>query len=411
MKALIVGDADLRGTIASVRALARAGWTVGIGSARRGHATASRFCSAWHFVPLLGRSKEQFVHAINEAATEGGYDLAFGGGDAEVLALSTVENDLHLNIPYAGHDSVCRAMDKVELYRAAEHVGLNTPRTVVATEEAIAQVTDRVIVKPRLHWSPGQWASRSRLEAVVVHTAEEAERSVRRITDAGGTALLQEFVDGRLIAYVALMSKTSDVVAGFMQAATAKWPLQAGIFTRGVTVAPSEKLTTQISQVLAELGWFGMAQLQLIQPANGDPYLIDFNGRFYMSLSLPVEAGLNLPAMWAALAMNREPPSGASTLQVGLRYQWLELDLRRALVERRGGVMKDIVDTLSFARRAKHTMCTKDDPGPAIDYLFRLCVRASQRRKMEAQKFAGGMSETSNTGRKEVRPGLRDRHA
>jgi hypothetical protein len=66
---------------------------------------------------------------------------------------------------------------------------------------------------------------------------------------------------------------------------------------------------------------------------------------------------------------------------------------------------------LSFARRAKHTMCTKDDPGPAIDYLFRLCVRASQRRKMEAQKFPGGMSETSNTGRKEVRPGLRDRHA
>jgi predicted ATP-grasp superfamily ATP-dependent carboligase len=411
MKALIVGDADLRGTIASVRALARAGWTVGIGSARRGHATASRFCSAWHFVPLLGRSKEQFVHAINEAATEGGYDLAFGGGDAEVLALSTVENDLHLNIPYAGHDSVCRAMDKVELYRAAEHVGLNTPRTVVATEEAIAQVTDRVIVKPRLHWSPGQWASRSRLEAVVVHTAEEAERSVRRITDAGGTALLQEFVDGRLIAYVALMSKTSDVVAGFMQAATAMWPLQAGIFARAVTVASSEKLTTQISQLLAELGWFGITQLQFIQPPNGHPYLIDFNGRFYMSLSLPVEAGLNLPAMWASLAMDGHPSSEPLSLQAGLRYQWLELDLRRALVERRGGIMNDLVDTLSFARRATHTMCTRDDPGPAFDYLVRLCVRAIQRRKTERQKCSLGPPQNSHTNLESVRPTLRDRGA
>jgi predicted ATP-grasp superfamily ATP-dependent carboligase len=394
MKALIVGDADLRGTIASVRALARGGWSVGIGSPRRGHATASRFCSAWHFVPLLGPSKEHFAQAINEAAPEGGYDLAFGGGDAEVLALSEVRNDLHLNIPYANHDSVRRAMDKVELYRAAEHVGIKTPHTAVATEEAIAQVRDRVIVKPRLHWSPGHWASPSRLEATVVHTAHEAERQVQRLTNAGGTALLQEFVEGQLMAYVALTSKTSDVVAGFMQAATAKWPLQAGIFTRGVTVAPSEKLTMQVSQLLAELGWFGMTQLQFIQPANGDPYLIDFNGRFYMSLSLPVEAGLNLPVMWASLATSTQPLSRPPSLEIGLEYQWLELDLRRALVERRGGMMKDLVDTLSFARRATHTMCTRDDLGPAIDYLFRLCVRASHRRKSGGRN--GGVDNSEN---------------
>jgi predicted ATP-grasp superfamily ATP-dependent carboligase len=404
MNALIVGDADLRGTIAAVRALARAGWTVGIGSPRRGHATASRFCSAWHLVPLLGRSKEQFAHAINEAATQGGYDLAFGGGDAEVLALSTVRNELLPSVPYAGHDSIWRAMDKMQLYCAAERVGLQTPRTVVATEEAIARVTDRVIVKPRLHWSPGQWTSCSRLEATVVHTADEAERAARRITDAGGTALVQEFVDGRLMAYVALTSKTWDVVAGFMQMATAKWPLQAGIFTRGVTVAPSEKLTMQISQLLSELGWFGITQLQFIQPPNGTPYLIDFNGRFYMSLSLPVETGLNLPAMWASLAMNTQPSLPAVSVQDGLRYQWLELDLRRALVERRGGIMKDLVDTLSFARRATHTMCTRDDLRPAIDYLLRLCVRARHRRKSEGQGCGGGMSEDSNASREGVRP-------
>ena len=403
MKALIVGDADLRGTIASVRALARGGWSVGIGSPRRGHATASRFCSAWHFVPLLGPSKEHFAQAINEAATEGGYDLAFGGGDAEVLALSEVRNDLHLNIPYANHDSVRRAIDKVELYRAAEHVGIKTPHTAVATEEAIAQVRDRVIVKPRLHWSPGHWASPSRLEATVVHTAHEAERQVQRLTNAGGTALLQEFVEGQLMAYVALTSKTSDVVAGFMQAATAKWPLQAGIFTRGVTVAPSEKLTMQVSQLLAELGWFGMTQLQFIQPANGDPYLIDFNGRFYMSLSLPVEAGLNLPAMWASLATSTRPLSRPPSLEIGLEYQWLELDLRRALVERRGGIMKDLVDTLSFARRATHTMCTRDDPGPAIDYLFRLCIRASHRRKSGGRNGGVDISENFDATLEAVR--------
>jgi predicted ATP-grasp superfamily ATP-dependent carboligase len=338
-------------------------------------------------MPLLGRSKERFVRAINHAAAVGHYDIAFGGGDAEVLALSALRSDLHLDIPYARHDSVCRAMDKMELYRAADRVGFNTPRTVVATEEAISRVTDRVVVKPRLHWSPEHWASPPRLETAVVGTPEEAERCVRRITGAGGTALLQEFVDGRLMAYVALTSKKSDLVAGFAQEAPTKWPLEAGISSRAVTVTPSDQLTSQVSQLLVELGWFGITQLQFIRPRKGDPYLIDFNGRSYTSLALPVEAGLNLPAMWASLAVNGRSSFPAASLPAGLRYQWLELDLRRALVERRGGIVKDLVDTLSFARGATHTMSVRDDLRPTVHYLRRLVVRASHRHTKEERKY------------------------
>jgi predicted ATP-grasp superfamily ATP-dependent carboligase len=385
MRVLIVGDANLRGSLASVRGLARAGWTVGIGSPRPGHASASRFCSRWHSVPLVGRSLEEFVRAINRAAADGGYELAFGGGDAEVLALSAARRHLHLSVPYAEHESVCNAMDKLGLYGAARRSGLMTPRTVVATEQAIAQVTGKVVVKPRMHWSPQRWLSPLRLEAAVVGTVDEAARQVRRIHAAGGTALLQEFVDGQLMAYVALTSKRADVVAGFMQTASAVWPMDGGgIFARANTTAPGEQLTTKVSQLLAHLGWFGITQLQFIQPRCGDPCLIDFNGRYYMSLSLPVEAGLNLPAMWAALATDTHVPTNTMTLPEGLRYQWLELDLRRALVERRGGALNDILDTLRYGRHAIHTMGRKDDPRPAVDYLLRLCGRVIHAHRLHA---------------------------
>jgi hypothetical protein len=115
--------------------------------------------------------------------------------------------------------------------------------------------------------------------------------------------------------------------------------------------------------------------------------------------------------MWASLALNREPSSQVASLRVGLQYQWLELDLRRALVERRGGIMRDVLDTLSFARRATHTMCTRDDPGPAMDYLLRLCVRAGRLRKTEGQKCGGSMSRDSNASLEAVRPTLPDRGA
>jgi predicted ATP-grasp superfamily ATP-dependent carboligase len=322
---------------------------------------------------------EEFVDAVNAAADEGGYELVFGGGDAEVLALSVTRRHLQLSVPYPRHDTVCRAIDKQELYAAAQRIGLDVPRTVVATEESIAQVTGKVVVKPRLHWSPQQWAAPARLEAAVARTAGEVERQVRRINAAGQTALIQEFVDGPLMAYVALTSTEAEVVAGFMQSSIATWPVEGGIFARAVTMSSSEKLTKQISRLLAELGWFGITQLQFIQPENGDPCLIDFNGRFYISLSLPVEAGLNLPAMWAALATNRPVSNHDCCLPEGLRYQWLELDLRRALAERRGGTIRDLLDTLAYARRATHTMWTKDDPRPAFDYLAQLGARLTRR--------------------------------
>jgi predicted ATP-grasp superfamily ATP-dependent carboligase len=380
MKVLIIGDADARGTVAAVRGLGRAGWKVGVGSPRRGHATASRYCAAWHPVSFPGRSIEDFVGAINRAAATAGYELVFGGGDAEVLALSAARSYLHLNVPYADDDAICRAVDKWRLYEAAERAGIRTPRTVIATEQAIAQVAGKVVVKPRLHWSPSRWTAASRLEAAVVSTPDDARRHVRRINDGGGTALLQDFVEGNLMAYVALTSKTGLVIDGFVQASEGTWPPERGLFTRAVTTEVSTGLAEQVERLLADLRWFGITQVQFIQPSNGDPYLIDFNGRYYVSLSLPVEAGLNLPAMWACLATEREVSTRCDSLPAGVRYQWLELDLRRAFVERKGGAIRDLVDTLSASRGAIHTMWRRDDLAPGIDYLIRSCVRVVHRR-------------------------------
>jgi hypothetical protein len=56
-------------------------------------------------------------------------------------------------------------------------------------------------------------------------------------------------------------------------------------------------------------------------------------------------------------------------------------------------------------------MCTRDDPGPAMDYVRRLCVRAGRLRKTEGQKCGGSMSRDSNASLEAVRPTLPDRGA
>jgi predicted ATP-grasp superfamily ATP-dependent carboligase len=176
---------------------------------------------------------------------------------------------------------------------------------------------------------------------------------------------VQEFLDGRLMAYAAVTTTGGrQAVAQSMQGASRVWPPGAGASSRAVSVPVDPELAGRAANLLAALGWFGLAELQFLLPADGIPRLIDLNGRFYGSLALAVRAGANLPAAWAALATGRdvEPVTAAA----GVRYCWWEGDLRRALLERRGGLARDLAGTLRAGVGAAHSIGRWRDPAPAL---------------------------------------------
>jgi hypothetical protein len=63
--------------------------------------------------------------------------------------------------------------------------------------------------------------------------------------------------------------------------------------------------------------------------------------------------------------------------RAGVRYQWLEGDLRRAVDERRGGLVRDVVGCLRFAPRATHSTFRWSDPWPATSLALQLLGRGS----------------------------------
>jgi predicted ATP-grasp superfamily ATP-dependent carboligase len=375
MRALIVGPEAARGTLAAARALGTAGWEVGAGTPSSGGLAAESRWTRWrHKIPAPEIADGSFVDAIIDAVRTHGYEVVFGSGDAEVLALSGARDMIGAVVPYPAHTSVRRALDKLELVRAAAAAGLSTPRTVETTAQALDQVRGPVVVKSRLHWDPESPGSPGRLEALVASSGEETRRRVEAITRAGGQPLLQEWVPGRLVAYIALVNERGHVVAEVQQQAEGTWPTSAGVSVRAVTVPIDRALAEGAARLLEMLRWFGLAELQFVHQQGSQPLLVDLNGRFYGSMALAVAAGLNFPAAWAALATGRPlPPLG--TAHGGLRYQWLEGDLRRAWVERRGGLLRDISGCLRFARGAKHSIWSVRDPKPSLHYSWDLMVR------------------------------------
>lgn len=365
MRALIVEDGSSRGALAAVRALARAGWTVSIGSPIGSLAASSRDAASWHPVPPAAAGLEPFVAGVAATIGRTGAEVVFGAGDAEVLALSLRRSELGAVVPYAPHDVVVRALDKLSLIEAAREAGFAVPRTVPATEAELAALEGPAIVKARLHSLPGAESAPGRQEALLCREPAAAAARSASIRAGGGEPLLQEVAAGELTAFTALVGTDARLVAAVQQVAEGTWPPETGASVRARTVPVEDELARKAGALFRGLGWLGLAELQLLTPTDGDPLLIDLNGRFYGSLALATGAGLNLPAMWAALATGRPLPEGREA-RVGVRYQWLEGDLRRALEERRGGLLRDVGGSLVYAVGAAHSVSSARDPRPAV---------------------------------------------
>jgi predicted ATP-grasp superfamily ATP-dependent carboligase len=351
---------------------------VGVASPKPGLAAASRF-TRWHHVPSPADDFAEFERSLGNEIRMGGYDVVLAGGDAEVLALSALAERLPVAVPYPPLGATIHAFDKWTLTREAQSVGLGVPATLCANDISKDALRFPAVVKSRLHWSPGRPAAPARLEAVAVANVAELDAAVAAIEAAGGEAIVQERIAGRMTAYVALVDDEGDIVVEWQQHGRGTWPVDAGVWTRAETVPLDPDLGTASRALLRRLQWLGLAQLQFLVGSDGRPRLIDFNGRFYASGALPLAAGINIADAWARIALHlpltRIPPPPA-----GMHYQWLVGDLLRAFHERRGGLARDLRDCARYRLRSVHSTWCWDDPMPAFRFAATGLMRTSARR-------------------------------
>jgi predicted ATP-grasp superfamily ATP-dependent carboligase len=369
LRALIVDQCGNRAALPVARALHADGWTVGVGSADGlRSARGSRAVSSMHHVPQASAGGAALLSAVNGAIAEGGYEVVFSLDDTGVLTLSAQRGELEAVFPYGEHAGLTRAFDKLELVREAERAGLGVPRTEPAGEFELESFGDGpVVVKPRLTFLAGEDGHvRSR---VAVGTAAALE-SVRALRDVGAEPILQECLEGRLMAFTALTDRNGQIVARVQQVSDRIWPLDVGISAAAHTVAVDERLAAGVARLLEALGWFGLAQLQFIRARDGTARLIDFNGRFYGSLALALASGVDLPAIWARLATRRRVVLPAPEARVGVRYQWLGGDLRASCAGASGFArVPRMLDSVLHGARSTHSIWRVTDPWPAITAL------------------------------------------
>ncbi len=375
MRVLIVDEGLDRSSVAVARALAGRGWTVDCASRSPSVAAGSRAVSAWHRVAHTDDGEEAFVESLDDVVARHGHDVVFVSWEAAVAAVSANRDRLRFPVGYGPHRGVIQAMHKEQLLLSAARAGIVTPRTVHATREQLAQLSGPLIVKPAAPVDAS-------FAAMAFEDAGAALSRAQLIEAAGGRAIAQEQLRGSLIA-VSLVAGETGIVSIAQQRAVHVWPMPAGVTARGTTVAVDPALRSRIELLLEELEWRGIAQLQFLLPADGEPRLLDFNPRFYGSIALAIRAGANHPDIWARLIAGL--PVTPVSARPGASYQWFTRDLRASLAASERP--RELARFAFTAATAAHSLWSWQEPWLAPRFLSQQAVRSLQRRlgQVEAQ--------------------------
>jgi len=383
MKPVFVTDGEQRSALAVTRALGRAGIPVTVGETRQPSlAGSSRYCHRRLCYPSPLQNPEQFKNFLSKEMRKGDYRLLIPMSDVAMQLVARIgEAIAPARAPVSTAEQVFLAQDKKATLMLAQSLGIACPATYMLCEhdkieDVAVRVQYPVVIKPR--WSRYQSGS-GWVQGTVEYArdADELNRKYRRIDSQLPQPLVQETIHGEGRG-VFLLVWDGELKAAFCHRRLREKPPSGGVSVLCESVTLDDELVGQSLALLEAIGWQGVAMVEFkIDQRDGRAKLMEINGRFWGSLQLAVDAGMNFPLMLYRLATGEHIASQFS-YRIGVKTRWLLGDLDHLLIRLRHHNGNSLVDDgpsrvraclefLKFYDRDMHYEVFKlDDPYPGF---------------------------------------------
>ena len=336
--AVFVTDGDQRSTLAVVRSLGRAGVPVTVGeTASRSLAGSSRYCAKSVRYPSPLENPESFVSFLRQELSGGEYDLLLPMTDITVQLVATARESLPPNVivPFPSREKTELVQDKSRILSLAKELGIPCPETFVLREgEDIDSLAPKlrypVVIKPRMsrRLHEGKWSIGA------VQYAEDAASLVgkyRRIHDSNPYPMIQEKLEGEGLG-VFLLIWDGEIKAAFCHRRLREKPPWGGVSVCSESLPPDEKLIRQSAALMKAVGWHGVAMVEYkVDKRDGLAKLMEINGRFWGSLQLAIDSGVDFPWLLYQCAKGVPIPLQPQ-YKVGVRSRWLLGDLDHLII-------------------------------------------------------------------------------
>jgi predicted ATP-grasp superfamily ATP-dependent carboligase len=325
-RVVLVTDADQRAALAVVRSLGRAGHKVLVGGPRRRSlAGASRFCSVRIVLPDPLTDPAKFAAEVVSVVARDSVDVLIPITEGSLLAILPLRSQLgNCLVPFPDLETFQRACDKAEVLRIAAAEGIAVPAQIVI--DAIgARLPPELppfplVLKPSRSVTTTDGTGQKH---GVVHAASrrELDEALAVMTPSAYPLILQQRIVGPGIG-IFLLIWDGKVRVVFAHRRLREKPPAGGVSVYRESVAADPALVERSSRLLARLNWRGVAMVEYkLDDATGTPYLMEINGRFWGSLQLAVDAGVDFPRLLHDVSTGGGP-SSPPYWKAGVRSRW-----------------------------------------------------------------------------------------
>lgn len=375
---ILVLDGNQRAALAAVRSLGSHGLWVGVGeSSTESLAGASRYCQQTVVYPDPYKSPRAFFEDILRQVDALGITFLLPITEATTYVILKYREELPVGVtlPFPEQESVEQLANKNRLFGLAADSGIPTPETIFCENwkdglSAIENLSDKhfpIVLKP----FKSKIVQEDRIlstQVLIANTANEARSYLNQHAFFEFPFTIQSFVEGTGQGVFALFNR-GEPICYFSHRRLREKPPGGGVSVLSESAPLNEQLKTCSEKLLAGADWHGVAMVEFRVSPEGVGYLMEVNPRFWGSLQLAIDSGVDFP-LWLYLISTGQNLPRMSWRQ--RRVRWILGDLDRLFIVLKSplsaySISTKLLEILRFFRpglRTRHEVNRWDDLNP-----------------------------------------------
>lgn len=240
-----------------------------------------------------------------------------------------------VRLPFPPLETYRAVSDKLSLMATARDIGVPVPQQVVVEAPPAEADLGRFAPGVSVVLKPARSAVVTeggilRFGVKMVDRVEDAPSVLAKLPPEAYPVMVQERITGPGLGAFMLTDR-GRVLAAFGHRRIREKPPTGGVSVYREAVRLRDDVRDYAERVLQAFEWTGVAMVEFKEDlSTGTPYLMEINGRFWGSLQLAVDAGVDFPALLVDLCLER-PVEPVKTIRTGIRSRWLWGDVDHLL--------------------------------------------------------------------------------
>ncbi len=329
MDKILVLDGRQRSALALVRSLGRRGIHVAVGEENHPClASVSKYCRHRFKYAPPAKAPRPFIDSILDELRRDKYSMIFPMTDITCYLVSEFREEIakYTQVPLVDRETFAKASEKLEVIETCKSLGLPVPRTWKLEKRSdiddfIAEFQFPVVIKPRRsrYLIDNAWV----LTGVdYAFSAEELRRKIKDYNPKLPPPLIQERIPGQGAGTFVIFNK-GELRGIFSHKRIREKPPSGGVSVLCESAPISPLMRDYSVKLLQALGWHGVAMVEFkIDSRDNIPKIMEINGRFWGSLQLAIDAGIDFPYMLYRMTKDGDVPEQFD-YRVGVQSRWL----------------------------------------------------------------------------------------